>query len=132
MIIFLGKISSGYGLHSTLEFPVRLYPGSLNVEVEMEHFPIELIKLDGRGVRKLHGVKEAFAVNGGAIKNNDLGDAIFWRATLFAKNKICDCWIMRRMGSKAWRHLELVSEKYLRDYMDLQDEDKVTVQLRAI
>lgn len=158
VIAFNGKIVLGQRGHSKLgipgkeslvdslsDWPTALYPGSLNVEVSMDDLPSELDMLgQGKVIKKLDNgiLKPAFVIDQKDIKNNTIGPGCkvegkghgqVWRAKLkLEKNEeIYDCWVFRRLDSAMWRHIELVSDKNLRESLDLNDGDHVIVSIEG-
>lgn len=157
-IEFKGKIVSGCGKHSDLGIPGRgklpnspidwpetLYPGSLNIEISVEELPKELGNLGpGTLIKKLDNgiLKPAFVIEQKAILNNTIGsngpvkgrgDAQVWRAKIKVEKskEIYDCWVLRRLDSGMTKHIELVSDKHLREFLKLLDRDKVIVSLEG-
>lgn len=128
-MIFIGKIVTGLGQFSSLEFPEDFVRGSLNIQLDMSKFPKELDEVEGRGVRKLDNLDSLFVFSKDTIKNNKLGNAKLWKAVIQHKDKQYKCWVVRRVGSKAWRHLELMSNVKLRDIMNAKDNDEVIVEI---
>lgn len=153
-----GKIVSGQGDHSDLgipgkdrlfyapsDWPKTLHPGSLNVEISVNDL---LKKLDilGQGtlIKKLDNglLKPAFVIEQQAILNNTIGPnchvkgrghAQVWRARIkvVESGEICDCWVLRRLDSGMTKHIELVSDKYLRETLKLCDGDQVIISLQG-
>ncbi|WP_273726032.1 hypothetical protein [Brucella gallinifaecis] len=152
MIIFRGKISSGLGKHSELvipgkrhldnspnDWPDRFVSGSLNVQI-MEYPSIlqgrrkQLNALD-RGL-----VPPSIVIPQHEIANNSLRRKLFkprrgtgqaWRATLHAHSQSMNVWIFRRIGSHMHDCLELISDKCIRDNLNIRDQDEVHVILHS-
>lgn len=152
-IVFGGHIASGIGRHSTLgipghtslpctpsDWPLTLYPGSLNILVSS--YPEQLAD---RGLpSKVAALDEgcfqpAFEIPGTAMQNNVLvptqgqprrGDAQVWHAVIrrIADSLSVGCWVLRRIGSSVGEQLEFVAGERLRD-RGLQDGDFVAVSL---
>lgn len=149
-LVFSGRVVTGIGCHADLivpgrhvlaevddGWPVRLYPGSLNVRVL--HFPAAF---------KEHGLTEdvealdsgqfapTFEIPRDLLGNNKLGpsrgmsrrgDAQVWRARIDAGQGVTlECWMLRRFGSKVGSQLELVAGGRLRD-AGLLDDQPVSV-----
>lgn len=153
---FKGRITTNSRQYYKLSFPgpneIRgipdnwpgrdLHPGSLNVTVDDDGFPTNWDEFGALPrVKRLDSklFLPEFVIPGPTIENNDRtpettgivdgGDAQVWRAKLRVDetgNEI-DCWLVRRIGSGVARYLEIVSEFYLRDKMELVDGTKVTV-----
>lgn len=157
-IEFKGKIISGQGDHYDLgipgknelshapeDWPKTLCPGSLNVEISIEDLPKELDNLgQGTLIKKLDNgiLKPTFVIEQKAILNNTIGpkgpvkgrgDAQVWRAKIIVEKskEIYDCWVLRRLDSEMTKHIELVSDKYLRETLKLSDGDRVLVSLEG-
>ena len=152
-LIFGGVVSSGIGKHQTLvvpgraallgapvEWPEKLYPGSLNVRID--EYPNQLAAhgLDNRVSELDRGeFAPAFEIPRAAIGNNHLGprpevprggDAQVWKAVLLrgAEAVHVPCWALRRFGSQVGEQLEFVAEHRLRDF-DLNDGLRLQVVL---
>lgn len=152
-LVFIGCVASGIGCHSSLDipgregitgehndWPLRLYPGSLNIMVS--GYPAQLA---GMGLKSEVAVLDqglfvpAFVIPGTALSNNKLrprqlepkrGDAQVWRAFIskYGHAVFVKCWALRRFGSGVGEQLELVSDERLRDH-GFQDGDLVAVSL---
>ena len=159
LIEFKGKIVSGCGKHSYLvipgkgqlliapdDWPTFLFPGSLNVEISREELPKDLEKLGpGSFIKKLDNgiLKPTFVIEQKAILNNTIGpngpvkgrgDAQVWRAKIKVVKtmEIYDCWVLRRLDSAMTIHLELVSDKNLRNILKLNNADEVFVSIEDV
>ena len=158
LIEFKGKVVSGCGKHSELiipgkkvlpfapdDWPHALCPGSLNIEISTMEIPSELERL-GPGImmKKLDNgfLKPALVIEQKAIKNNTIGpncrvkgrgDAQVWRAKISVEKskEECSCWVLRRLDSAMTAHIELVSDRKLRESLNLCDEDRVIVALQG-
>ncbi|HWT61422.1 MAG TPA: DUF120 domain-containing protein [Ochrobactrum sp.] len=152
MIVFRGKISSGLGKHSELvipgkqelkdspnDWPDRFVSGSLNVRIT--EFPSILqstrkqLKALDRGL-----FPPTIVIPQNEIKNNSLRSKLFkprrgtgqaWRATLHTHSRSTHVWVFRRIGSHMHDCLELISDKRLRENLDIRDHDEVRVILRS-
>ena len=152
MVIFRGRISSGLGRHSELiipgkqnladspiDWPEEFEAGSLNVQIV--EFPEALkstrtrLKALDRGV-----IPPTLVIPQDRIENNSLRRKFFkprrgmgqaWRATLYAKSRSMPVWVFRRVGSHMHDCLELISDKRIRNHLDIRDEDEVSVVLHA-
>lgn len=145
-LVFFGRVATGIGCHADLivpgrhllgqvddDWPVLLYPGSLNIRVL--HFPTAF---------REHGLTEdvealdsgqfapAFEIPRDLLRNNKLGpsrgmarrgDAQVWRARIDSGQGVAlECWVLRRFGSKVGSQLELVAGSRLRDAGLLDDQ----------
>lgn len=155
---FNGKIVTGCGRHSDLgipgknmlpetpdDWPEKLYPGSLNIEIFLEEVPEKINNLGpGRYIQKLDNslFRPAIIIPQNLIINNSIGpkgpvwgrgDAQVWRTkvTVMNSGKVYDCWTLRRLDSAMWKHIELISDKYLRTVMRVADEDRVMVSIQG-
>lgn len=152
-IVFGGVVSSGIRCHATLyvpgraelraapvDWPERLYPGSLNVS--LDQYPADFVS---RGLRnRVSELDQArflpeFEILRDEFRNNKLGprpgvprggDAQVWRAMLRPADPraIVKCWALRRFGSQVGEQLEFVSDRRLRDF-GLDDGLRVEVAL---
>jgi hypothetical protein len=130
-------IVNGIGKHSELlvpgrsdfecpiaDWPVRLFPGSLNVRVS--GYPDEFVR---RGLRRSiaaldsAGFEPEFTIPQAQLGNNrltpvlgmpDRGNAQVWRASLSANGLERTCWALRRIGSALTQDIEIVSSVSLR------------------
>ncbi|MCX2695545.1 DUF120 domain-containing protein [Ochrobactrum chromiisoli] len=152
MVIFRGKISSGLGRHSELvipgkkkllnapsDWPDRFASGSLNVQI-VEYPPIlrshrKQLKALDRGL-----VPPSIVIPQHEIANNSLRRKLFkprrgtgqaWRATLHAHSHSMNVWVFRRIGSHMHDCLELISEKRIRESLNIRDQDEVHVVLHS-
>ena len=139
-LIFKGQVIKARGGHTKLlvpgrqeiadaplDWPLRLFPGSLNVLISPNGYPNEVI---GRGiaptVRFLDSAsfRPAFSIAQSLMQNNLLnpentrmtkgGTAHVWRCDLYAREQQIHCWILRRIGSGLARELEIVSSEGIR------------------
>ncbi|WP_433849055.1 DUF120 domain-containing protein [Brucella pseudogrignonensis] len=152
MIVFRGKISSWLGKHSELvipgkqqldnspkDWPVRFASGSLNVQI-MQYPSIlqsrrKQLKALDRGL-----VPPSIVIPQHEILNNSLRRKLFkprrgigqaWRATLHAHSRSMNVWIFRRIGSHMHDCIELISDKHIRDNLNIHDQDEVHVVLHS-
>lgn len=152
MIIFRGKISSGLGRHSELiipgrknladapgDWPDQFASGSLNVQI-MEYPTILRSRLKRLRALDRGLVPPSMVIPQNAILNNSLRSKFFkprrgtgqaWRATLHARSRSMNVWIFRRIGSHMQDCLELISDRRIRDSLNIRDEDEVSVVLHA-
>ena len=141
-IEFHGCIATGVGRHNELgipgrsqlsaapsDWPDKLYPGSLNVElfpdrlpaVFKEHgLPTSVVSLDaGFFEPELEIPHNQIAANTiGRDRGPRGGDAQVWRAYVYSDNRRIEmpqCWVLRRFGSRVRERLELVAGSRLRD-----------------
>lgn len=158
IIKFVGIIVSGQSSHKNLgipgkhslpnapsDWPKILCPGSLNVKVKTDQLPVELDKLgEGRCIKKFDNgiLKPLFVIPQSDITNNTIGpncrikgrgDAQVWRAKInvVKSGEVYDCWVLRRLDSGMSIHIELVSDKKLREILNLNDGDDVIVSIEG-
>ncbi len=126
---------------SVKDFPVYLYPGSLNIQVNEAGYPDEFERKFGeRNIRKLDTriFRAEIELPFDCIRNNtltptsaqsDRGNAQIWRATLVnlenSKKEIC--WVLRRIGSGYMHVLECIAGSRLRNTLDLYDGCSVEI-----
>ena len=131
--------------HAPSDWPVRIYPGSLNVVIDT--YPDGFTEPVGRsrGVYQLDDgcFGPEFVIEGQHIVNNQLinsdgpASAQVWRARILVPRDATEieCWMLRRFGSnvgkgKGGNVLEFVSEHHLRTRYDLgKDDEPVVVTL---
>jgi len=154
---FTGKVRSGKGEHSKLlipgaedisdpppDWPIRFYPGSLNIDILSDGYPQGFAPPEsgGRGVSPLDdgGIEPTVVLPWDKIGDNKLnpkkerprrGTGQFWPSvlTVVATTNKVDCWVFRRIDSTIERQLELVSNLALRAHLCLKDGMEVTVEL---
>lgn len=158
VLTFRGHVGRGRGGHSKMvipgrlalptaphDWPDRLHPGSLNVKIAEDGYPVQLLqRCPGTLVEKLDSqiFAPAFEIPRDLIENNGLGpkrnmprrgDAQVWRAELVIATRAypVDCWVLRRFCSTIKRQLEIVSDKHLRAEFGLDDGAEVTVKLHG-
>lgn len=107
------------------DWPLTLYPGSLNIRVDSlppqlkeKGLPASVEALDNRLFAP------AFEIRRDQFGNNKLrptpemprrGDAQVWRAKIMTDGReIVECWVLRRFGSRVEEQLEIVANRRLR------------------
>lgn len=152
MIVFRGTISSGLGKHSELvipgkrelknsptDWPDRFASGSLNVQIT--EYP-SILRSNRKNLKALDRglVPPTLVIPQNAIKNNSLRRKIFkpsrgtgqaWRATLHSHSRSMHVWVFRRIGSHMHDCLELISDKRIRENLDIRDQDEVRIVLHS-
>ena len=155
-LTFRGRIGTGVGRHVELgipgrtefdvapgDWPENLQPGSLNVRIDDNEYPPELLAHKPfNGVPTLDSglFQPAFVIPQDRMTNNKLtplpdmpqrGSAQVWRATLVVGHLSApySAWVLRRFGSRVGPQLELVSDVHLRDTLSLKDGMEATVAL---
>ena len=141
-LTFEGQIINGRGTYVELgvpgrddveglpqDWPEKLCPGSLNFEII--RYPAAFVE---KGIAKsaksldIMGFAPAFELARDAFENNQLGprpgmphggSAQVWRAKLYVRSQVEDCWVLRRFGSGLGRELEIVSAFNLREKLGL-------------
>jgi len=142
---FRGKIKSGLGKHKKLvipsktvlrnvpeNWPVKFYPGSLNIKIDENGYPDNFHELGQNiGVMKFdEGLfPPCLIIPKELIVNNTKGDGQVWLANICTinSNDIETCWVLRRKGSSVKKQLEIISEHCLREKMKLEDGMSITV-----
>jgi hypothetical protein len=150
---FAGNVVNGIGKHSELfipgrselpecplDWPEKLFPGSLNVRISK--YPNEFAS---RGLPPfataldVAGFEPQFTIEQHLILENKLtatqamprrGEAQIWRALLIAPNHEVGCWILRRFGSALKDQIELVSSIGLRNELGLASDREWPVVVR--
>ena len=155
-IVFLGNIVDGCGKHvelhvpgreqipqASLDWPVLLHKGSLNVRISPDGYPnIFEARSLSKSVRTLDEkiFRPAFEISQSELGNNKLiptsdmphkGSAQVWRAKLTLRDREIPCWALRRYGSGVDEQLELISELHLRSTYSLVTGDAVVVTLES-
>jgi len=144
---FSGVVVRGGGQHKNLlipgregldvappDWPVELFPGSLNVKLhnlQQGFASFHKGKVNKRLTLKWldrDDYDPCFIIPQFLIGNNTLqpkwgkprrGTAKLWRAILRREDKSQPCWVMRRIGSHMLDTLELISDKALRQELNL-------------
>jgi hypothetical protein len=128
-------------LLSPADWPTRLAPGTLNIQVNDDGFPAGFEGIGkGDGFKKLDdgSFKPVLVIPARKIAGNTLkpdadhptrGFAQVWRANLqvIATGEEAKCWMLRRIGSSIARQIELVAQEYLRRGLSLSDGMPVRV-----
>ncbi|MBO1038503.1 DUF120 domain-containing protein [Brucella pituitosa] len=152
MIVFRGKISSGLGKHSELiipgkkdlknspsDWPDRFAAGSLNVQIT--EYP-SILQSSRKQLKALdQGLfPPTLVIPQNEIKNNSLRRKLFkprrgtgqaWRATLHSNSLSMHVWVFRRIGSHMHDCIELISDKRIRENLNIRDQDEVHVVLHS-
>lgn len=156
---FTGVVVDGCGLFARqlvlpnrpeLSVPIRDWPecpqqGTLNVLIQDAGFPADfLVHFPGPDIRHLDTRRfepEAELkwreIGGNTLPptpgDPDRGNAQVWRSVL----RRCDtreekrCWVLRRLGSGLWQHLELVAGEKLRGSLALANRTVVEVDVEG-
>lgn len=124
-------------------WPVRLFPGTLNIKINAGGFPPKfLTRFGSPSIKRLDSrlFKPIVELPAHLIANNtlppakerpDRGNAQIWRATLFVVGSQAktDCWVLRRIGSGYDNVLECVSAQPLREVLGAPKPLEVPIQL---
>lgn len=146
-ITFIGEVVNGRGTHSELfvpgrvelnsshvNWPTKLSPGSLNIKIRHNGYPIEFSQHKLRAtVSSLDKslFKAAFEIKREQFRNNILfpskhtpngGDAQVWISKLEVNNRLIPCWVLRRYGSRLRTELEVVSDVKIRTTISLSTD----------
>ncbi|HKI17144.1 MAG TPA: hypothetical protein VKA15_04665 [Isosphaeraceae bacterium] len=117
------------------DWPATLTPGTLNIAIHDDGFPIDFEQLGkGDGLKKLdeRNFRPELAIPPWRIVGNTLqptpdepvlGSAQVWRAELevASTGEVATCWMLRRLGSDIVSQIELVSDEHLRRRLNLCD-----------
>ena len=154
-ITFRGYVRTGLGKYSAMvipgrskvpdapsSWPEKLERGSLNIGLDGNACPSQFVVNNEPDVRKLDSglLPPAFVIPQRLIKNNGLrpteknpskGTAQVWRARLYVVDKDlrAECWVLRRIGSRIKKQLEIVSDRHIRNELGLVDGSEVEVIL---
>ena len=156
---FVGRVRDGVSKFSGLilpgkddiavtipDWPTKLEPGSLNVQVEPDGYPSRYLTEFG-DTSNTHLDSRKFKPEAeleySVIKNNtltptpeqpDRGNLQIWRAylTKIKAGHGIQCWVLRRVHSTINQDvLECVSEKHLRTSLSLNSNDKVMLEIEG-
>lgn len=154
---FRGVVADGAGLfsqqikipgsceltESISGWPLIIYPGTLNVRIDLDGFPAVFAKrfhsnslkhLDSRDFTPITEIAAHLIGNNTLPPTKampDRGNAQVWNAKLSnlkTANK-AQCWVLRRIGSNLASVLECVAGESLRSVLNLQTGDPVKLTL---
>lgn len=159
-LIFQGHVSKGVGHHNELgipgrcqlgtaapdDWPEKLHPGSLNVELpkggvpqafQQHGLPVAVESLDAGLFQPEFEIRQdqiaGNTIRPGPDRGPRGGDAQVWRAFLYEGDRPIgtpQCWVLRRFGSRVNQRLELVAGSRLRDIAELRDDGRIVVTVR--
>ncbi len=126
-------------------WPAVMHPGTMNVRINPDGFPQELISRFGsKSVRHFDSrlfkpIAEipAQAIGGNTLLPNeecpDRGNGQVWSATIIElrSQDSIGCWLFRRIGSGYEDVLELVAEKSISSALALKIGDPVTIVIHG-